>query len=624
VYMIKFNVLSYVLLLYSVCAHAQNSNIKSRSESFFGVHFDFHAQPNDNQIGKSLTYEMVDQFLSIVKPDYIQVDTKGHPGISSYPTKIGVPAANIIKDPLTIFRSATLKRNVGLYSHFSGVIDAEAVKNHSEWARINADGKKDATATSIFGGYSDKYFIPQITELSKKYNIDGIWVDGDCWGVQADFSAAAKKAYQVSTGKQATLDNDYMHFTRKAFHQYLAHYTVALHKYYPKLQIASNWAYTSYMPGPIDSGVDFLSGDIVNDDIKNIAFEARVISNKGKPWDLMVWGFTGDKNGQGHYWKSARMLKQKASAIISQGGGYEVYINQNRDASIPLETAPALKEVAAFCRARKPYCFKTTAIPQIALLASGPGHDYDLGTSTAFNQNNGGNDNAKGTLSMLLNSQYAVQVLDENNLKNNLNKYPLLVITEWNFLEPSFINRVQNYVSQGGKLLVIGGVSCNLFNNILSQKEPFNKQNPAGLPITVRHYGKGIIAGINANISLAYYNTPDDRIKQTVVQVVKQLFPGPAVSVEGSKNIQVSISKNNSSTFLHLINADDHLNILSNNQVEFALPQTAPLNVVYKFNKKPTKVALQPDNVPLKYNYANGYINFKVPGVDIYSIIEVK
>jgi hypothetical protein len=619
----RFYVVCCILLLYGIRAQAQYKSVKSRSESFFGVHFDFHAQPNDNQIGKSLTFEMVDEFLNTVKPDYIQVDTKGHPGISSYPTKVGIPAAKIVRDPLKTFRSATLKRNVGLYSHFSGVVDAEAVKNHPEWARVNADGKKDATATSIFGGYNDNYFIPQIKELSRKYNVDGIWVDGDCWGVQADFSDAAKKAYQVSTGKQAALDNNYMYFTRKAFHRYLAHYTAELHKSYPKLQIASNWAYTSYMPGPIDAGVDFLSGDIVNDDMKNIAFEARVIANKGKPWDLMVWGFTGDKNGQGHYWKSARMLEQKASGIISQGGGYEVYINQNRDASIPLETAPVLKEIAAFCRERKPYCFKTTAIPQIALLASGPGHDFDLGTSTAFNQNNGGNDNVKGTLSMLLNSRYAVQVLDEIKLKSSIKKFPLLVITEWNFLEPSFISLVQNYVYQGGKLLVIGGASCSLFTKVLPQNK-LDKNNPASLPVNTQHYGKGMVAGINANISLAYYNNPDDRIRQTVIQVVKQLFTQPIISVDGSNNIQVSVSTKNNSTLLHFVNVGDHLNTLSNNQIEFAMPQTAPLNVIFNTIKRPSKVTLQPGNVSLKYNYLNGRISFKVPGVDIYSIVEIK
>ncbi len=60
-----------------------------RSDSYFGLHFDFHANKNDSAIGKTFTAEMIDSLLTMVQPDYIQVDCKGHPGISSYPTKVG-------------------------------------------------------------------------------------------------------------------------------------------------------------------------------------------------------------------------------------------------------------------------------------------------------------------------------------------------------------------------------------------------------------------------------------------------------------------------------------------------------------------------------------------------------
>src|SRR5450631_2965195 len=62
-----------------------------RKDSFFGLHFDFHAGTTDEHIGRTLTYGMIDTLLSEVHPDFIQVDCKGHPGISSYPTKVGSP-----------------------------------------------------------------------------------------------------------------------------------------------------------------------------------------------------------------------------------------------------------------------------------------------------------------------------------------------------------------------------------------------------------------------------------------------------------------------------------------------------------------------------------------------------
>jgi hypothetical protein len=616
--------ISILACFISIGCSGQTSHVKRRADSFFGVHFDFHAQKSDNRIGGTLTPLMVNTFLNQVKVDYLQVDSKGHTGISSYPTKVGVPAPGIIKDPLKILRAATQSKGVALYAHFSGVMDAEAVKNHPDWARTNWDGKKDGAATSIFGNYCDNYFIPQVKELSKNYGVDGIWVDGDCWAVQADMSPAATQAYSKATGKPSALNSDYMSFTRSSFHKYLDHYTKVLHQFNPTLQIASNWAFSSYMPGKVDAGVDFLSGDVVNDDHRHVNFEARVLANMGKPWDLMVWGFMGDKNGQGHYWKSARMLKQKAAMIISQGGGTSIYINQNRDASLPLNTVPVLKEVADFCWARKPYCFKSTAVPQIALLFSGAGHDYDLGTSVAFNQANGGNDNIKGTLSMLLNSQYAVQVLQEFNLENTLSKYPLLVITEWNYLKPSFIKQVENYVYNGGKVLVIGGVSCNMFKQSLPVQTPASKNNPVMLPVKKHQYGRGTIIGVDANISLNYLNAPNESVRETIANLVKQLFPSPIVQISGSDKVQVNISKLNNAIQLHLVNAGDSWKVVDNKLLSFQLPSANQLSITCKTDKKPAQVKLQPGNIDLKFTYTNGRAKFNVPGIDIYSIVEIR
>lgn len=80
-----------------------------RSDCFFGVHFDLHASENITYAGRTLTFEMVDTFLQRVKPDFIQIDCKGHPGISSYPTKVGFPVKGFEKDPLRLYRDVTEK-----------------------------------------------------------------------------------------------------------------------------------------------------------------------------------------------------------------------------------------------------------------------------------------------------------------------------------------------------------------------------------------------------------------------------------------------------------------------------------------------------------------------------------
>lgn len=74
-----------------------------------------------------------------------------------------------------------------------------------------------------------------------------------------------------------------------------------------------------------------------------------------------------------------------------------------------------------------------------------------------------------------------------------------------------------------------------------------------------------------------------------------------------------------------MINADDHWDILGNGQLDFQLPPVVePVYISYITSIKPKQILLQPNNDSLNYTYSNGVARFNVPGVDIYSIIEVK
>ena len=83
-----------------------------------------------------MTPALLDAMLRKVRPDYVQCDCKGHPGISSYPTRVGTPAPGFVRDPLRIWRDATARRGVGLYMHYSGVFDTAALKGHPDWALL--------------------------------------------------------------------------------------------------------------------------------------------------------------------------------------------------------------------------------------------------------------------------------------------------------------------------------------------------------------------------------------------------------------------------------------------------------------------------------------------------------
>ena len=87
---------------------------KRRTDSFFGMHFDFHAKCDQENIGSTADPEQINRLLKRVKPDFIQCDTKGHFGYSSYPTKVGLSSPNQAADILRMWRDVTEKNNVAL------------------------------------------------------------------------------------------------------------------------------------------------------------------------------------------------------------------------------------------------------------------------------------------------------------------------------------------------------------------------------------------------------------------------------------------------------------------------------------------------------------------------------
>ena len=119
---------------------------------FFGLHFDFHAA--EEEVGTRTVPEDIEWYINEAKPDFIQCDSKGHEGNSSYPTKVGYQAPNIKSDNLRVWSDVAKKTNTPLYVHYSGVWDGRYVEAHPEEAVVNENGESRGRA-SLFGRYCD-------------------------------------------------------------------------------------------------------------------------------------------------------------------------------------------------------------------------------------------------------------------------------------------------------------------------------------------------------------------------------------------------------------------------------------------------------------------------------------
>jgi len=172
------NLAGFVVIAALMTGNAAMGAENWHEDAFFGLHYDLHPGAGDTELGRETTYDHIRAMLEKVRPDFVQYDCKGHPGYTGYPTKVGSPSPGIVNDALKIWRQVTRDMGIPLSIHYSGVWDSRAIEVHPEWARINPDGKPDPNNTCRTSGYEAELMIPQLVEVVREYDIDGLWIDG--------------------------------------------------------------------------------------------------------------------------------------------------------------------------------------------------------------------------------------------------------------------------------------------------------------------------------------------------------------------------------------------------------------------------------------------------------------
>ena len=634
-----------------------------RAESFLGIHFDFHAGPDCQEVGQHTSPAMIENIIDRVHPDYLQIDCKGHPGYSSYPTKVGNPVPGFVGDPLRVWREVTARRGVGLYMHYSGVWDGHAVKNPG-WAALNADGTPNPKATSFWGPYADQLLIPQLRELATAYGVDGVWVDGDSWAAVPDYSPAAITAFRTATGfaeapRKAGEPHwfEFLQFHREAFRRYVRHYITEVKQAKPSFQICSNWAFTDHMPEPVSAPLDFLSGDFSPDDSVNSArLSGRYLARQGIPWDLMAWSFSNKPSPGPRPQKTALQLQREAAIVLALGGGFQAYYKQKRDGSIFDEQMPVMAEVAAFCRTRQHLSHHGVAVPQIALLLST--EDQYRRNQGLFNRNL---TRVRGVLEALLEQQHPVEVLGEHHLAGRMAEYPLIIIPECDSLTPQFRDQLAAYARAGGRLLLVGQSSASLFARELGLtlqaeakgsgplqlshagtettltaraqavtlgagaqefgqlRNPKAPDAPAQPAASIQSFGRGRVAAIYFTAGQAYAKDHPPALRTFLHALTRELFPHPLVEVSGP-GVDVTVARNHGQLLVHLVNTSGPH---ATEGILTELAPVGPLAVSIRQPRPPASVTLAPSGRPLPHTHRNGKIELTIPQVPIHEIVVV-
>lgn len=642
---------------------------------FFGLHYDLHANAGDTELGRELTHEHLRERLQRVKPDWVQCDCKGHAGYTSWPTRIGSTSPGVVKDGLRIHRDVTRELGIKLGMHYSGVWDSRAIELHPEWARIDAQGQADKDSTCPLSAYTDELQIPQMLELIDSYDVDGFWVDGENWASRPCWCERCTAEYGRRTGTTAIPQragddgwDAWLAFHRDLFVAHVTKYADAVHRRKPECMVCSNWMYTVRQPDAVTAPVDYISGDYDHAWGPNrAAIEARVIDGRGMSWDLMAWGFTKTGTMQDNPpWtmKPLPHLQQEVAEVVALGGAIMVYNQPQRTGWLTGWHQDLLGEVAAFCRARQDTCWKSTTVPEAAVLHH-HAHFY-AHNDPLFNYGQSARP-VEGALHALLETQRSTDILTEDGALARMQAYKLVIVPEQTRLSAALVAALQAYAAAGGHVIMSGahlardypglvgatprgepvadGVylpvdgravsvspgwqpvtpaeGTEVWTTLLRGQEP-EKDTSDEASVTRRGVGDGTIVGIHGPIfgdyGIGHY--PD--VRRFIAGLIDRLGVRWTATVEAPPRLELILRQKDGRLLVNLVNRGA-AETLSPQRVivEDLLPVE---NVVIHIHRdaQPVAVSVVPDGTAMNWSFADGMLEVRLPRVEIHTVVVIE
>jgi len=590
---------------------------------------------------------------------------------------VGTPAPGIVKDALKIWREVTHKMGIPLSVHYSGVLDEIAVAKHLEWARMETDGNRSKTATCNNSSYTEELMIPQMLEVIDWYDIDGFWVDGENWGSALCWCETCQRLFRAETGikdiprsKEESHWQEWLEFHRKSFERHVRKYTEAVHQRKPTCLICSNWMYSVRQPEKMSVPVDYLSGDFTPSfGCERASLEGRFLASRGVTWDLMAWGFFNVEQPHESWtyptwtFKTAEHLCQEAAEVIANGGNIFIYDTPQRCGHLIGWHQDILAKVAKFCRARQEYCQNTKAVSQVAILHNID--DYYRKNNPLYNLGNA-IDNIEGCLHALLENHCSVEILNEFALMGRLKDYPIVVFPEVEKPAAELLRSIEDYVLNGGNLLITGALSASLFGNLLGvESRGSPKVRTISLPAgnemvklkslwqsvkvttaqeicslykgeellkdklnepaaTINNYGKGKVIGVYGPVFESFAKTHYPRLRTFLGNIMAQFQNPQLLQVAAAPRVEVTLRRKGNKLLLHLLNWGAGHPLSPRNHAVEDIPPVGPIRITLPLARKPEAVSLAPEKSNLVWNWQSGSLSVEISSLQLHNILVVE
>ncbi|MFH1571096.1 MAG: hypothetical protein ABIL09_24090, partial [Gemmatimonadota bacterium] len=431
-------------------------------------------------------------------------------------------------------------------------------------------------------------------------------------------------------------------------------YCEHIHARRPHVLLCSNWLQTFRHPGEPHVPTDWISGDnTFTFGLDAGRCEARFISTRGKPWDIMIWSFyashgMGDRTAPWTF-KPVQMIQQEAAVICAFGGNVQVYENPGglRDGRLVEWRARRLRQVSRFVKARRALCQDTETIPQIAVLhsehhaRSKPGPNLMWGIDPKP---------VSGAVWALLEHHYGVDILDEWALLARLDEFPVVVAPEQDRMSDEMVTALKAWAEAGGRLLVSGPEAYSRFGGkflgVRAGKVEAGKQyhvpaadgsfpawseawhltaattarglgrlattpllddrvlpHPAAF---VNKVGRGAVAYVPFSLFRYFEHTRYPLARTFAGEVARALIGSLPIAVQAPTCVDVTLRRKARRLLVHLVNRASGVPQSPHDGTVDEIPRVGPVEVRVKLEGKPKSVRLAFEKSPVDWKYRGG------------------
>ena len=639
------------------------------------VHLDFHTN-GTLPVGKGFSKEQFQAALRAGHIDSITLFSKCHHGWSYHPTDVNEMHPELDFDLLGAQLEACKEIGVNAPVYISAGFDEKDYVKHPEWHYICSLDKADVLEYGnevhfhllcFNTGYLDE-LCKQIEEVMVKYNPCGIFLD-----IIAPRVCYCEKCLEdmKKAGLDVENEADRNTFAQMTFRKYLDATNEAVRKHSADATIFHNSGHVpkgdyNYIDSNTHLELESLpTGGWGYDHFPLSAAYVRSLEDKE------FLGMTGKFH---HSWgefggfKHPNALIYETSLSIANGGGCSIGDQMHPLSELNMATYNLIGKAYSLVEKKEPWL-------------DGAVNVADIGVLSAESITGRSNEKADiGTNRLLLENKLLYNFVDETM---DFSKFKLLILPDVEGVSQKGIEKIKDYVKNGGKLLATGKALINnneffidaglrykgenefsptylvpAYETVNGVTEyvmrcDFNKFEADGGEVaaymqnpyfnrTAEHFCShahapnnpeiqipgavinGNIAYIGWDIFTAYAEHGHICFKELFTFVVnKMLGNDRSVYVKLPDRGVVTLTRQKERSILHLLFAHTTIRGENTEVVEDVVP-LYNIECKVKCSKKPTAVKLVPSGEELDFDYSEGFAKFVVPCINIHQMISIE